>query len=213
MNAPDPLAQMDDLQLKLRAAYDAEGQHTAQLNRLSTDLEFVEAELREAHRALAVNEDGAEKAVDQAENKRDKIVAVQARTHDSLQGAREARVRTEEEIKQLRRRELAAFAEEADTQTEAAMRQFGELEEHYRRAQAMWDRARQAWAPLTDAIRDHIKQIEEEQGIYRPAASLNAAAQTPPWPLLEADPGGVFERAAGGTLAVRPPGVDVAEGE
>lgn len=198
-----PIEELEHLEGRLRAAHDSYYSWSEQLAGLEADLQKLDARRLEAYRALAVQEDGAEREVGRVENERDKLLVIRERTQVSFQGADSARVQTEQEIRELRKRELETFKTKAEKVSERAAEAWVALRGPYRRAEAAWREAQTEWAPLREALEEEIRSTDAEAGVYLAPKAIQAAATAPGFPLPNA--GAVFS----GAIAARPKGGEV----
>lgn len=203
MSERDPIAELEHLEGQLRSAHESYYSWSQQLAGFEADLQKLDARRLEAYRALAVQEDGAEREVGRVENERDKLLVIRERTQVSFKGADSARVQTEHHIAELRKRELEAFKTKAEKVSERAAGAWKALEGPYREAEAAWRAAEAEWSPLRPALEDEIRTTDAEAGVYLAPKAIQAAATTPGFPLPNA--ASVFS----GAVAARPKGGEV----
>ena len=98
-----------------------------------------------------------------------------------------------------RERELTVLAEEAQDYTDRAREELAAVEAPYLTAQAAWEEAEQRWARLGKAIRNEVRALQEEQGIY---STRSVKTEAPGFPLDGGER--VFQRSREGTLLARP---------
>lgn len=203
MSERDPIEELAFLKERLRAAHDSYYSWSQQLAKLGTDLQKLDQDRLEAYRALAVEEDGAEREVGRVENERDKLLVIRERTQVSFKGADSARVQTEHQIAELYKRELETFKTAAEKVSERAAEAWAALEGPYREAEAAWQAAQAEWSPLRPALEEDIRSADADAGVYLAPKAIQAAATTPGFPLPNAV--SVFS----GAVAARPKGGEV----
>lgn len=121
---------------------------------------------------------------------------------DRAEAAAKARKQTETELVHLYVEHFDVFAAELDEPKEAAIEAMLEAEEPLRRAHTKWMRATEAWAPLTPAIRERVRESLLERGIHPNPQHVEALARVPEFPLpIKFE---VFESVRRGSLAPRP---------
>jgi chromosome segregation ATPase len=180
---PKPLKEA----LRLRKQIDATRQRRSDQSREHAAAEerirALETERVDAYTRVAQGTAGAQKDAERIERELNAV----RRSIESFQAAVAGTMRAEqqatEELGELLQRELPAFADAAEEDTQEAIAAFEAMETAYREAYNAWVRAQQAWAPLHSATFQMFRQTTEAAGLYLPDAELIHAAGVPAWPL------------------------------